>query len=249
MTRKIIAASQKILLLFVFIYLPSLTHASLIITGTRVIYESTSKGKSVEVSSSDSFPNIVQAWIDSDENSTDPSKADAPFIVTPTIARVDPRGSQTLRVLYTGSNLPPDKESIFYLNILQIPSSNSEYAKINHLQFLLRNQIKLFYRPSGLKNNPTFHPNNIVFTLVNNSNHDWAINVENTSPYYASFSGATVMSGGKLIELQTTMLSPFSQDSWTAKQPNSLPTGEITLKARLINDYGAIEEINHGLRP
>ncbi|WP_172119078.1 fimbrial biogenesis chaperone [Halomonas hibernica] len=213
MTSKSISASKKILLLFLIFSLPGLTHASLIITGTRVIYESTSTGKSVEISSSDDFPNIVQAWIDADENSIGPGEADAPFIVTPTIARVDPMGSQTLRVLYTGNDLPSDRESIFYLNVLQIPPSSSEYSNTNHLQFLLRNQIKFFYRPSGLKNNPTFHPDSIAFTLVNNGGHDWAINVENTSPYYASFSGATVTSNGRAIDLQTTMLAPYSKDS------------------------------------
>ncbi|WP_087111689.1 hypothetical protein [Halomonas citrativorans] len=117
------------------------------------------------------------------------------------------------------------------------------------MQFLLRSQIKFFYRPSGLKNNPTFHPDSIVFTLVNKGGDDWAINVENTSPYYASFSGATVASGGREIDLQTTMLAPFSKDSWTAKLSDSLRGGEITLKARLINDYGSIEEIAHDLHP
>lgn len=249
MASKLMSASKKFLLLFLVFCLPGMTYASLVITGTRVVYESTSEGKSVEISSSDDFPNIVQAWVDTDDSSTDPSNATAPFIVTPTIARVDPRGSQTLRVLYTGNDLPSDKESIFYLNVLQIPPSNSEYANNNHLDFLLRNQIKLFYRPSGLKNNPSFHPDSIVFTLVNKGNHDWAINVENTSPYYASFGGATVTSSGHTIDLQTTMLAPFSKDSWTAKLSSSLPGGEITLKARLINDYGSIEEITHGLSP
>ncbi|WP_087111691.1 molecular chaperone [Halomonas citrativorans] len=123
MTSKSISTSINILLLFLIFSLPGLACASLIVTGTRVIYESASTGRSVEISSSDDFPNIVQAWIDADENSTGLGEADAPFVVTPTVARVDPRGSQTLRVLYTGNNLPSDKESIFYLNVLQIPQA------------------------------------------------------------------------------------------------------------------------------
>lgn len=99
--------------------------ASLVIKGTRVIYNADSKGATVEISNTDDFPNIMQAWIDTDPENKSPENAKAPFIITPAVARLDPKSSQTLRIIYTGDELPKDRESVFYLNVLQIPAQNS----------------------------------------------------------------------------------------------------------------------------
>ncbi|PJI52023.1 molecular chaperone EcpD, partial [Methylobacterium radiotolerans] len=51
--------------------------------------------------------------------------------------------------MHTGEPMPQDKESVFWLNVLEIPPKDK--ANQNLLQMAFRSRIKLFYRPAGLK--------------------------------------------------------------------------------------------------
>ncbi|MEN2733548.1 fimbria/pilus periplasmic chaperone [Escherichia coli] len=43
-------------------------------------------------------------------------------MITPPIFRMDSKSGQTVRIVYTGESLPKDRESLFYLNVLDIPA-------------------------------------------------------------------------------------------------------------------------------
>lgn len=73
-----------------------------------------------------------------------PDTSTAPFIVTPPINRVDPGKGQTLQISFTGKQLPSDKESVFWLNVLEVPARNSAKKDDNFLQIAFRTRIKLF---------------------------------------------------------------------------------------------------------
>lgn len=53
---------------------------------------------------------------------------------------MEPKSGQTIRIVYTGESLPQDRESLFYLNVLDIPakpkleenSENSEEITITY---------------------------------------------------------------------------------------------------------------------
>ncbi len=123
--------------------------ASVVVTGTRVIYPGEAREKTVQLSNRDAFPNVVQAWVDIDAPDAPPDQADAPFLVNPAVFRMAPDSGQTLRIVYTGQGLPGDRESLFHLNVLQIPPRNSSHADRNQMLLMLRNRLKLFYRPAG----------------------------------------------------------------------------------------------------
>ncbi|MCE6985062.1 molecular chaperone, partial [Pseudomonas frederiksbergensis] len=55
---------------------------------------------------------LIQSWVD--DNDTQRS---VPFAVTPPLARVFAREQQLLRVLYEGTGMPADKESVVWLNV------------------------------------------------------------------------------------------------------------------------------------
>ena len=44
-----------------------------------------------------------------------------PFIVSPALTRVEPDGSALLRVFHAKRPLPTDRESLFYLNVMETP--------------------------------------------------------------------------------------------------------------------------------
>lgn len=65
------------------------------------------------------------------------------------MTRVDPNGGAVLRIAYLKAPLPTDRESLFWLNILEVPPRDED--ENNALQFSFRSRFKLFFRPSQLK--------------------------------------------------------------------------------------------------
>ncbi|MGQ2408976.1 fimbrial biogenesis chaperone [Enterobacter hormaechei] len=99
--------------------------ASIVITGTRVIYSQGERSVSVKLNNNGKSPVLIQSWIDDGVMGKSPDTSTAPFIVTPPINRVDPGKGQTLQISFTGKQLPSDKESVFWLNVLEVPARNS----------------------------------------------------------------------------------------------------------------------------
>ncbi len=79
-----------------------------------------------------------------------PEKDSAPFIVLPPIVRIEPGKGQSWRLVFNGSRLPQDRESLFWFNLLDIPPEPKNGTAINYLQLAIRSRIKLFYRPAGV---------------------------------------------------------------------------------------------------
>lgn len=98
--------------------------ASVVITGTRVIYPSDAREVSVKLANKGKKPVLIQSWIDDGDVKAKPETIHVPFILTPPINRVEPDKSQTLRISYTGKLLPTDRETVYWLNVLEIPAKN-----------------------------------------------------------------------------------------------------------------------------
>jgi len=224
----------------------SFSQASVVITGTRVIYPGDAREKTVQLTNKDSFPNVVQAWIDIDDPASTPDTSKAPFLVNPAVSRLAPGNGQTLRIIYTGSGLPQDRESLFHLNVLQIPPRNAAKAEQNQMLLMLRNRLKLFYRPAGIAGSPEQLSEKLRFSLVQSSGN-WQVKVENPTGYHASFGGATLSVGERQWKLAPSMVPPLGEARWQAEKPSALPAGTAKLSALLINDYGARMELRHDL--
>ncbi|MFR0693625.1 molecular chaperone [Enterobacterales bacterium AE_CKDN230030158-1A_HGKHYDSX7] len=224
----------------------TLAQASVVITGTRVIYPAEAREKTVQMTNQDAFPNVIQSWIDVNDPASTPDTAKAPFLVNPAVSRMAPGSGQTLRILYTGSGLPQDRESLFHLNVLQIPPRNAAKAEQNQMLLMLRNRLKLFYRPASIAGSPEQLPEKLRFSLVQ-SGSGWRVKVENPTGYHASFGAATLSVGGQQWKLQPSMVAPLGEAQWPAEKPSALPAGPVRLSAQLINDYGARVELRHDL--
>lgn len=220
--------------------------SSVVIIGTRVIYPSDAREKTVQMINQDAFPNVIQAWIDKDAPSSTPETASAPFLVSPAVTRMAPGSGQTLRLLYTGTPLPEDRESLFHLNVLQIPPRDLAKAERNQMLLMQRSRLKLFYRPAALLGGSEKLAGQLRFSLVQASG-SWRVRVDNPSGYYASFAGATLSIGERRWRLLSSMVPPKGQAEWTAEHPSPLAPGAVRLNALLINDYGARMEVQHVL--
>lgn len=208
------------------------THSSgsVVISGTRVIYFADAREVTVKINNGGSSPVLLQSWIDNGDINAKPSAIRVPFILTPPINRVEPGKGQTLRISYTGGVLPIDKESVFWLNVLEVPVRKQAKTVENYLQMAFRSRIKLFYRPVGLQGNANDVANDIIWSSQNNK-----LRANNPTPYYASLLNLSV-SGKKL---DYAMVAPYS--TITLDLPGNAGN---TVTGSFVNDYGAVYTFN-----
>ncbi|VTT28385.1 putative fimbriae; chaperone [Klebsiella pneumoniae] len=221
--------------LFVFALSASFSAlASVVMTGSRVIYPSNEKSVDVQLRNNDEFPYVIQAWFDSGDQNSKPTTGKAPFVVTPPTFRIAAKDGQVLRIFFTGEKaLPNDRESIFYFNFLQVPPSNIGGDKGNQMVIMLKNRLKVFYRPAGLKSNNKKIFDYLSFSNITANN----IRITNASPFYISLSKVAVK--GVNAKDKPPMIAPF------AAADVALNAGKVTdknvqgIKIGLVNDYGA----------
>ncbi|OOS01669.1 hypothetical protein B0186_02060 [Canicola haemoglobinophilus] len=218
--------------LWFILFLASSTSANIIITGTRVVYPAEQKLVNVQLSNETDRPALMQAWIDDGDEFSSPSTLSGervPFIIVPPVARMEANEGQALRIAYTGAkSLPVDRESLFYLNVLDIPPKpkQNEQGSNNYLQISLRSRIKLFYRPKLAM------PIDEAYGKVQWSLQKNGLLIENPTPYYITFTGALV--NNKPIGY-IGMVAPFA--NLEVKTKAKLHKGQ-KLTYSIINDYG-----------
>lgn len=221
---------------------------SVIMTGTRVIYPGKAQEHSVQLTNQDDVPNVVQAWVDTGNPDSTPDTADAPFMVTPPLFRMEPKAGQTLRLVFTGQNLPQDRESVFYLNTLQIPPMQAAHAGQNQFVVMLRNRVKLFYRPESIAGSAEQAPQQLRFG-VGQAGPDWDVTVSNPSGYYVSLDKARVVSAGREVAFEPKMLAPRSETSYRIKGAGQLADRNLRVKFKFLNDYGSSVDGEYLIQP
>ncbi|EPC6047217.1 fimbria/pilus periplasmic chaperone [Serratia ureilytica] len=205
------------------------SNASMVISGTRVIYSAEEKDVTVKLSNVGKSPVLIQSWIDDGDPQAKPENINVPFILTPPINRVDAGKGQTLRLSYTGTALPTDKESVFWLNVLEIPAKKALRADESALQMAFRSRIKLFFRPAGLSGNA-----NEAAKRLNWSATAGGIKAFNPTPYFVSL--VSLKANGKEIEGQ--MIAP--QSALEFKGLGTVAGKNIGVE--FVNDHGAIHQ-------
>ncbi|MGO4312352.1 fimbria/pilus periplasmic chaperone [Pseudomonas sp. KB_15] len=211
--------------------------ASIVINGTRVIYPSDQKEISVKLDNAGKVPLLVQSWIDDGDQRSTPDTSKSPFVLTPPIVRIDAREGQTLRVRFIGQqSLPQDKESVFWLNVLEVPPSVDDGQ--NKLKIAFRSRIKLFYRPIGLKVDQTQAGQSMQWR-VSKSADSWVLEGTNPSPYYLTVSSVKVGDASAELNMESSMFAPGEHKSLPLKGA-SAASGSREVEFSTINDYGAL---------
>jgi chaperone protein EcpD len=128
--------------------------ASIVMNNTRVIYNAAAREVTVPIKNRSSRPVLVQSWLDNGDVNADPTTHHTPFVILPPITRVEGDSAKTLRLRAVNiTALPADRESVFWLNVLDVPVKLSASEK-NRLQVALQSRVKVFYRPAGLRGSP-----------------------------------------------------------------------------------------------
>ncbi|WP_455814281.1 fimbria/pilus periplasmic chaperone [Pseudomonas graminis] len=212
------------------------TMAAMTIAGTRVIFPGNDKEVTVRTTNKGDNPALVQVWVDDGNLSADVNTMKVPFIITPPMYRVEPGKGQSLRLIYNNMALPKDRESVFWLNMLEIPPVYKGPAK-DRLELAFRTRIKIFYRPKSLdKSTNNLGAKDLKWTV---SREGRKVMVKNPTPYYYSFDNMTLFSGTQKISVNAEMIAPFSSSEFSFAKKSSVTGSFSGGEFSLLNDYGA----------
>ena len=217
-------------------------YSSVTIVGTRVVYPAAEKEVTVRLDNRSERPALVQAWIDNGDPDQPLDKINVPFVLLPPVFRMEANKGQTLRIVYTGSNLPTDKESLYWLNVLDIPPRDKSLANKNQLQMAIRSRIKLFYRSSRLDyKGAEAAATTLIWRKGNKSNQLTAVN---NSPYHVNVAKITAedTAGHKVISEMGEMLLPNSSKDFTLKGAN-VNQLKSTFHYQYLDDFGAARDV------
>lgn len=201
-----------------------LAQAGITIGATRVIYHGDAKDETVTIVNTDSKPYLIQSWAQA--IGADGTSGDAPFMVTPPLFRLNSGQKNRLRVIRTGGNLPEDRESLYWLDIKSIPSSDPNNHS-NSLKLAVKAEFKLIYRPASLQETPDRVAEQLKWRAQGKT-----LTVDNPTPYYMNFADVAVDSHKVDAPLY---VAPFSSAHYT------LPKNSAhSVSWSLITDFGGV---------
>lgn len=236
---------NEILMKFFFIILAnlfciSLVHSGVSMLGTRVILSESINEKTLMFKNSKGNPSIVQVWSDHGDDQSTINSENTSFIISPQVFKMQEDTVQSVRLIFLDKNkVPLDKESLYFLNFLEIPMVKKNSLTQNQLSFLFKNRIKIFYRPKGIVGNPIESIKNISFKLEKDGSHYLIVN--NPSGFYINFSEIKLGANHKYFSLESGdgMVPPQSLVRWKVVEDiNHLEISEVEFS--IVNDYGAI---------
>lgn len=155
------------------------------------------------------------------------------FVITPNIFRLAPESENTIKIQIIPTNLPKDRESLYYFHSRNIPSTNKNEDGI---KIAMENIIKVFYRPINLAINPKEAGDKLVVKATPNG-----ISIENPTPYYINLFKITVKDETIKLNKINNMIEPFSSKNYVV----SNKTGAVNI--HIINDLGGESVYNKKL--
>lgn len=210
-------------------------HASVIIGATRVIYPAGAPEVTVQLLNPDAAPALVQAWLDDGDAGASPQTLAVPFIVSPAMVRIEASQGQALRVMHTGEPLAADRESLFWLNVLQIPPRGE--AGNNQLQMAIRTRIKLMFRPQGLQGRAADAPAAVRWSL-RREQQQWVVEGHNPGPFMVNLGAVELRVAGQVLEAGAGHIPPFGSARFPL-QGTAAPGATAQVNYIALDDYGA----------
>ncbi|RQH03598.1 fimbrial biogenesis chaperone [Paraburkholderia dinghuensis] len=213
--------------------------ASVVVTGTRVIYPANEREVTIRVNNVGKTPSLVQAWLDTGEAGVSPDKIDVPFTLTPAMFRLDPTKGQTMRLIYSQAPLPTDKETMYWLNVLEIPpKAKPGEADASQLQLAFRTRIKVFFRPVGLPGQPEQAPGQVKWQVVHKSD-GYHLKGTNPTPYFVNYGGINLVSGGQTLDAGGGYIAPGESAEFPVTGLKGAPKAGAQVRYSFLNDFGA----------
>ncbi len=222
-----------------FLLLFSMAQASVVLSGTRLVFPAGEKEATLQITNSGDTPSLVQAWLDTGDSQGSLQNVSVPFVMTPSIFRMEAKKGQTLRIIYSGEPLPADKESLFWINVLEVPPKvQANDADSANLQFAFRTRIKLMYRPKGLPGTAAEAPAQLQWSLHTLADGKLALQARNNTPYVVNLGAIALESGGQSHNAGAGHVLPGMTADFAL--PDGVDAGLRggTVKFSSLNDWG-----------
>lgn len=221
---------RNLLLAFLLLSLSPAGQAGVIIGGTRFIYHEGQPGLGVRLRNTSQRPWLVNTTIYSNgkwAGTLAPMAKQTParLSAVPPLFSLQPGRENSLRIIQTSDDLPQDRESLFTLSVAAIPSG---HADGNAVQMAVRTNLKLIYRPSGLKGESSEAWQKLHWVRL-----PQGLRVSNPTPYYVTLFNLNI--NGRAIS-EAGVVAPFSQRNF----PGCQSATACLVKWQTLNDFGKI---------
>lgn len=213
--------------------------AGVVVDGTRVVYPEDRHEVTIRIHNPGDAPSLVQAWLDAGDPNAKPGESKVPFVMTPPLFRLDPAKSQSLRLMYTHDPLPRNSESLFWLNVLDIPPRAPASAdRPNRLELAFKHRMKVFFRPAGLRGTAADAPAHLEWTLLLKDGKLVGVKASNPTAYHVSLVQVAAKVDGHPIAAKADMVDPFASRTFALPGALTVARGAVPLEYSYINDYG-----------
>ncbi|SCK56413.1 P pilus assembly protein, chaperone PapD [Variovorax sp. HW608] len=220
--------------------------AGVVAESTRVVFMAGAGERSLQLINLNDYPVVVEVWVDDGALDSLPENSRAPIIPLPPIFRLNPHDQISLRLLYSGAPLPKDRESLFWLNLYEIPPTEVDRSPdAATLTVAIRTQMKVFVRPQDLPVSPGEVPSKLEFLLDNEPGHPH-LTVKNPTPYFANLAELQFTHDAKEVAEAVTV-APYG-DADLDIEPSDAARTEATVAYTLIDDNGNTEARSRACR-
>ncbi|EOC6713707.1 fimbrial chaperone [Escherichia coli] len=203
--------------------------AAFTLNGTRFIYEEGKKNVSFEVTNNAEKTYGGQVWIDNT------NQGNGVYMVPqPPFFKAGAKQKQIIRIMSMGSNLPKNRESLFWLNVQEVPPKpEMKDTDGSVLTIAMNTRVKLIYRPTSIKDGRKDAEKQLK--LVQHGGDTW---LKNPTPYYMAI--VNVKHGGKDIVLSEKVMKEIAQlEPFSGVNLGKRVSGYISVDA--VNDWGGVQ--------
>lgn len=194
---------------------------------TRVIFSGAEKTQLLTVTNQGINSYLIHVRIFNDMK----MKETAKFVVTPPLSLLKANSQQTLRILSPNDVLRTDKESIFYVGILAVPSQNidDDFKSAAKINLGFRFVIKLFYRPVNLEEQSEEEGCKLVISA-----NDDGYSIYNPTPYFKTLGRLVINNEEVKLSDVSSMIEPEGTRQY------KLGTPPLNVEWNVIDDYGGL---------
>ena len=241
MIAKMMITASRLLLISVAMLITLPAQAGIMASSTRVIYEEGQNERSLMLANINSYPVVVQTWVNEGEDQQTPENSTSPLITLPSVFRMQAGAVQGLRIVYNGDALPLDRESVFWLNLYEIaPKSADKMAALTSVALAMFTQMKFFFRPKNLSSPPGDMAKSLSFKLEKQGDQ-WQLVLRNPTPYHASLASLNLIDQGREMEvppLPEMMAMPMSEKRYPLPLNSQINLPGLKVSFTWIDDGG-----------
>jgi len=174
-------------------------HAGVVLGNTRVVFPGDAREVTLRLSNEHEWPVLVETWVDASAEASL-----VPFAPDPPLVRIDAGKGQVVRLHRLPGALAADRETLFWLNVLDVPPNTPARGDASELKIALRTRVKLFHRPGGLAGSAAQAPAQLRWRHAAASQ----LEVENPTPYHVTIAR---IADGEAWSVQGEMVAPYAR--------------------------------------